>query len=114
MIGEFDDLEFNKSSKNIAEEVIGRILYYNKNLFESYIQIITDYYDKMIDIFANKIQENQKSLLETYMNFLNCENKAVFRARIQKGGRIAIPEIEREALGLEEGDIVKIILIKNK
>ncbi len=111
MIEELKGLN-SKLDDKIAGTVIDRILYYQKNLIESYINFITDYYDKMIETFTDKIQENQRTIFEAYLNFLNCNNKAVFRARIQKGGRIAIPEIEREALNLSEGDIVKIILIK--
>ncbi|MDK2795590.1 MAG: hypothetical protein PWQ58_789 [Archaeoglobaceae archaeon] len=37
---------------------------------------------------------------------------AVFRAKIQSGGRISIPEAEKIALNLQEGDVVKVIVIK--
>ncbi|AKG91005.1 looped-hinge helix DNA binding domain, AbrB family [Geoglobus ahangari] len=37
---------------------------------------------------------------------------AVFRARVQSGGRISIPESDRAMLGLKEGDIVKVIVVK--
>ncbi|MCQ4153823.1 MAG: hypothetical protein HA489_02665 [Archaeoglobales archaeon] len=37
---------------------------------------------------------------------------AVFRARIQAGGRISIPEAEKIALRLEDGDVVKVIIVK--
>ena len=39
---------------------------------------------------------------------------AIYKARIQKGGRIKVPEEERTILGLEEGDIVQVILIPLK
>ena len=35
---------------------------------------------------------------------------AIYKARIQKGGRIKIPEEERSALGLKEGDVVQVII----
>ncbi|MCX8172609.1 MAG: hypothetical protein N3D09_03225 [Archaeoglobaceae archaeon] len=37
---------------------------------------------------------------------------AVFRAKIQAGGRISIPEAEKIALGLRDGDVVKVIILK--
>ena len=83
------------------ELLIDKILNYQKNLIESYLRIITEYQERLIEILAN----NWKYSLEE-------ENKAVFRARIQKGGRIAIPEIEREALKLKEGDVVKVVIVK--
>ena len=30
---------------------------------------------------------------------------------VQTGGRISIPEAERQALGIEEGDLVQVIII---
>jgi len=36
---------------------------------------------------------------------------AVFKTRVQSGGRISIPDVEREALGIEEGDIVQTVVI---
>ncbi len=39
---------------------------------------------------------------------------ATFKARVQSGGRISIPEPEREALDIEEGDIVQTIVVPIK
>jgi hypothetical protein len=39
---------------------------------------------------------------------------AVFKTRVQSGGRISIPDAEREALGIEEGDIVQTVVIPLK
>jgi len=36
---------------------------------------------------------------------------AVFKTRVQSGGRISIPDAEREALGIDEGDIVQTVVI---
>lgn len=35
---------------------------------------------------------------------------AMFKTVVQSGGRISIPEAEREALGIKEGDVVQVIL----
>uniref|UniRef100_A0A7C3UL16 AbrB/MazE/SpoVT family DNA-binding domain-containing protein n=1 Tax=Geoglobus ahangari TaxID=113653 RepID=A0A7C3UL16_9EURY len=85
-----------------CELIIDKILEYQKNLVESYLRIIIEYQERLIEILTNFA--NYKKLEE---------NSAVFRARIQKGGRIAIPEIEREAMNLKEGDIVRVIIIKD-
>ncbi|MEM4566563.1 MAG: AbrB/MazE/SpoVT family DNA-binding domain-containing protein [Archaeoglobaceae archaeon] len=37
---------------------------------------------------------------------------AVFRAKVQAGGRISIPEAEKIALGIRDGDIVKVIVVR--
>ncbi|WP_276254187.1 AbrB/MazE/SpoVT family DNA-binding domain-containing protein [Halomontanus rarus] len=39
---------------------------------------------------------------------------ATFKARVQSGGRISIPEPEREALDIEEGDIVQTVVVPVK
>ena len=39
---------------------------------------------------------------------------AVFKTRVQSGGRISIPDAEREALDIEEGDIVQTVVIPIK
>jgi AbrB family looped-hinge helix DNA binding protein len=35
----------------------------------------------------------------------------MFKTTVQSGGRISIPEAERQALGIEEGDLVQVIVI---
>ena len=39
---------------------------------------------------------------------------ATFKARVQSGGRISIPDAEREALDIEEGDIVQTMVVPVK
>jgi hypothetical protein len=38
-------------------------------------------------------------------------NTAVFKTRVQSGGRISIPDAEREALDIEEGDLVQAFVV---
>jgi hypothetical protein len=39
---------------------------------------------------------------------------ATFKTRVQSGGRVSIPDAEREALDIEEGDIVQTVVIPVK
>jgi len=39
---------------------------------------------------------------------------AMFKTRVQSGGRISIPDTEREVLGIDEGDIVQTFVIPIK
>ncbi len=39
---------------------------------------------------------------------------ATFKTRVQSNGRISIPEAEREALDIQEGDIVQTVVIPVK
>ena len=50
----------------------------------------------------------QEQLREALLTFT--EKNAVFKTKVQRGGRISIPEAERAVLGIDEGDIVQVIL----
>ncbi|WP_254542937.1 AbrB/MazE/SpoVT family DNA-binding domain-containing protein [Halomarina pelagica] len=39
---------------------------------------------------------------------------ATFKTRVQSAGRISIPDAEREALDIEEGDIVQTVIVPVK
>lgn len=56
-------------------------------------------------------QEQFRAVLMTLM-----ENNAIFKTKVQRGGRISIPEAERDVMGISEGDIVQVVLapIKKK
>ena len=36
---------------------------------------------------------------------------AMFKTTVQSGGRISIPEAERQALNIEDGDLVQVIVV---
>ncbi len=49
------------------------------------------------------------------MNHLNAMRQmATFKTRVQSGGRVSIPDAEREALDIEEGDIVQTVVLPVK
>ena len=71
--------------------------------------------------------ETQQELLEEFMStntpmgsgsFSNLGamsmGTATFKTRVQSGGRISIPDAEREALDIQEGDIVQTIVVPVK
>ncbi len=55
------------------------------------------------------LQKNIRSAIITF-----ALNNAVFKTRVQSSGRISIPEAEREALGIKDGDIVQVLLFPVK
>ncbi|SEH15557.1 hypothetical protein SAMN04487967_2133 [Natronorubrum sediminis] len=85
-------------------------------------------------LFAEQMQEtgeqwaeSQQELLETMMASSQSTpfdassaigpmtlGTATFKARVQSGGRISVPEPERDALDIEEGDIVQTIVVPVK
>jgi hypothetical protein len=44
------------------------------------------------------------------------QQTAIYKSKLQKGGRIAVPEVEMETIGIEPGDALQVILhpIENK
>lgn len=63
--------------------------------------------------FADRAAQAQAAMAEEWRrNLLNLAGQnAVFKTRVQKSGRVSIPDAEREALGIEEGDLVQVIVI---
>jgi|SRR5690349_19830653 len=83
--------------------------------------------DEPAGIFRDAIEkgvEAQKDLIRNYTavqqdaihNFLTTLQgltyyNAMFKTTVQSGGRISIPEAERQALNIEDGDLVQVIII---
>lgn len=59
-------------------------------------------------LLSGGILNLQEQLRDAIMTFT--EKNAVFKTKVQSGGRISIPEAERIVLGIGEGDIVQVIL----
>ncbi|MCS6768051.1 MAG: AbrB/MazE/SpoVT family DNA-binding domain-containing protein [Candidatus Nitrosocaldus sp.] len=77
-----------------------------------------------LGLFTSSIQSMQMEMIKQMLsmqmdamqNFANMLQlltrfNAVFKTTIQSNGRISIPEAERKALGIEEGDLVQVIII---
>ncbi len=71
--------------------------------------------DKMVEEIRGEI-EDIKSRLSADLGAAAAmaSDQTVFKTHIQKGRRISIPKAEAEALGIEEGDLVQIIVQKIK
>jgi hypothetical protein len=82
-------------------------------------------------MFAEQMQdaseqaiESQADLFEQFSSPMPTEgpfsgltglaDTAMFKTRVQSGGRISIPDAEREALDIEEGDIVQAVVFPVK
>lgn len=53
-----------------------------------------------------------QNFLQTVQNLTGAG--AVFKTTVQSGGRISIPEAERESLRIADGDLIQVILIPIK
>ena len=63
-----------------------------------------------------RVSSNQASVVSNFLGSLQAltNTGAVFKTNVQKAGRISIPEAEREALGIKEGDLVQVLVIPIK
>ena len=73
----------------------------------------------MIDAQLEAVRKTSLSQAEAVSGFLGSLNtfsrfSAVFKTSVQKAGRISIPEAERRALGIKEGDLVQVVVIPIK
>jgi hypothetical protein len=70
---------------------------------------------------GEQAMEHQQELVKSMMsggldmNRLGAmSNMATFKTRVQSGGRVSIPDAERETLDIEEGDIVQAVVFPVK
>jgi translation initiation factor IF-1 len=63
--------------------------------------------------FVKQYSSIQQDALQNFFSILQglTYYNAMFKTTVQSGGRISIPEAERQALKIEEGDLVQVIVI---
>ena len=77
--------------------------------FKKSIEKVTEFQQDLLRQFSS-IQYNAfQNMFSSLQGFTNYN--AMFKTNVQTGGRISIPEAERQALGIEEGDLVQVIII---
>jgi len=83
----------------------------------------------LAESFQQATEQTQKAQQQALQQFLSAgasapgfdmnqlgamSQMAMFKTRVQSGGRISIPDAEREALDIEEGDIVQTVVVPVK
>ena len=63
---------------------------------------------KNVNSMQNQTMEKMFNLGQAMPNFLSW---GAYKTSVGSNGRISIPEAEREALGLKEGDLVQVIVL---
>ncbi|HXG05808.1 MAG TPA: AbrB/MazE/SpoVT family DNA-binding domain-containing protein [Nitrososphaera sp.] len=63
--------------------------------------------------FLKQFTNIQQDTMQNYFNVLRSLTffNAMFKTTVQSGGRISIPEAERQALNIEDGDLVQVIVV---
>jgi len=63
--------------------------------------------------FFNQFSAIQQDTMQNYFAVLRGLSyyNAMFKTTVQSGGRISIPEAERQALSIEDGDLVQVIVV---
>lgn len=62
---------------------------------------------------AKQLSSFQVDAMQSYFAMLKGLSfyNAMFKTTVQSGGRISIPEAERQALDIDDGDLVQVIVI---
>lgn len=89
----------------------------NKNIdIKKSIEKAAEFQQDMVRQFSSFQYNAFQNMFSSLQGFTNYN--AMFKTNVQSGGRISIPEAERQALGIEEGDLVQVIIFplskKNK
>jgi hypothetical protein len=63
--------------------------------------------------FTKSISTIQQDAMQNFFSMLKglTYYNAMFKTTVQSGGRISIPEAERQALNIGDGDLVQVIII---
>lgn len=63
--------------------------------------------------FLKQFSSIQQDAMQNYFAVLRGLSyyNAMFKTTVQSGGRISIPEAERQALNIEDGDLVQVIVV---
>ena len=63
--------------------------------------------------FLKQFSSIQQDAMQNYFAVLRGLSyyNAMFKTTVQSGGRISIPEAERQALAIEDGDLVQVIVV---
>ncbi|MGI0024136.1 MAG: AbrB/MazE/SpoVT family DNA-binding domain-containing protein [Nitrososphaera sp.] len=63
--------------------------------------------------FMKQFSSIQQDAMQNYFAVLRGLSfyNAMFKTTVQSGGRISIPEAERQALNIEDGDLVQVIVV---
>lgn len=63
--------------------------------------------------FVKQFSNIQQDTMQNYLTVLRGLTfyNAMFKTTVQSGGRISIPEAERQALNIEDGDLVQVIVV---
>ena len=67
--------------------------------------------EQQMDLFRQWMDATTGGGVPEFMSQGMGMGTAVFKTRVQSGGRISIPDTEREVLDIEEGDIVQAFII---
>jgi hypothetical protein len=68
--------------------------------------------ERQQELMQQMLGANSSSMGMPQLGAMN--SMATFKTRVQSGGRISIPDAEREALDIEEGDIVQTVVVPVK
>lgn len=82
-------------------------------LFKAFTETSEQAVEQQQELFKQMLTAGMSGGMD--MNQLGAMSQtATFKTRVQSGGRISIPDAEREALDIQEGDIVQAVVLPVK
>ncbi len=96
---------------SVKDEGKNKDKYIDKDSLDNTLSIFTDP-SAQIDVMKRMLSM-QIDAMQNFANMLQLLTRfnAVFKTTVQSNGRISIPDAERKALGIDEGDLVQVIII---
>ena len=84
----------------------------NSDPVEAFKKVMEKGNDAQKDM-ARQFSSFQMDAMQNYIAMLKGLSfyNAMFKTTVQSGGRISIPEAERQALDIDDGDLVQVIVI---
>ncbi|WP_253736468.1 AbrB/MazE/SpoVT family DNA-binding domain-containing protein [Halohasta salina] len=95
---------------NSPDEMAWSPMQFATQLQEASQEMTTQQMQAFTELLSGRRDSSQSTLDPAGLTSLGTE-MAMFKTRVQSGGRISIPDTEREVLGIDEGDIVQTFVI---
>jgi len=95
---------------NSPDEMAWSPMQFATQLQEASQEMTAQQMQAFTELLSGRRDSGQSTLDPAGLTSLGTE-MAMFKTRVQSGGRISIPDTEREVLGIDEGDIVQTFVV---
>ncbi|RDJ32673.1 MAG: AbrB/MazE/SpoVT family DNA-binding domain-containing protein [Crenarchaeota archaeon] len=108
-----------KSGKAQAEFMknFGDLMQQNQNKFDPLVTLqevaskTSEAQENMMQNMNNMQSKGFEQIFQMNQNLPNFLNWGAYKTTVGSNGRISIPEAERDALGIKEGDLIQVVIL---